>query len=143
MQFHSQFIDDSSLNRKRRCVRKRRRCHHSGWWYWRRTHCRRICVSVEKEYYATISFDKIKTKLENLNRNFTLDEGDDAFEDLSYCLRFNFRRSSANVTLSVDGVVTNQIQELPWWRRWRWVEVEYNITAILSQFQVNSAKFAV
>lgn len=135
------FIDDGSLNRKSRCVRVRKLCHHRGWWFWRRRHCRTYCVSVEKEYYASISSDEIKAKLESLNGNFALDEGDDVFEDLSYCLRFNFRSSSANVTLNVDGVVTNQIQELPFWRRWRWVEVEYNITSILNQFKVNSANF--
>ena len=92
----------------------------------------------ENEYSASISFDEIKTQLENEYGNFTSDEGDDFFEDLSYCLRFNFRIGSANVTKNVDGVVTNQIQKLsrPFWRRWHWVEAEHNVSAILSNFEV-------
>ena len=77
--------------------------------------------------------------MENVYGNFTSDEGDDVFIDLSYCLRFNFRICSANVTINVDDVVTNQIQTLrrPFWRPRRWVEAEHNVSAILSNFQVN------
>ena len=136
------FIDDSNLNKNTRCT-KEIPCRWLMWWRWR--HCRqnkKICKSREREYSASISFDEIKTKLENLNGNFTLDEGDDFFEDLSYCLRFNFRKWTANVTISVDGFVTNQIQQLPWRRRWRWAEAEHNISSFSSNFQVNSVDLA-
>ena len=89
------------------------------------------------EYSASISFDEIKNKLDSLNGTFALD----AFDDLSYCLRFNFRKSSANVALIVDRVRTKEIHKLSWRGKSCWVEVEYNITAILCRFKVNLANF--
>lgn len=117
-----------------------RSCHNKGWWFWRRRHCHYICVSRKNKYSESITFDEIKTKLEELSRNFTLDEGENAFKNLSFCLRFNFRRSSANVNIRIDGVVTNYQEKLTRWSSWHWVEAEYNISAA-SQIQVSSVYF--
>ena len=97
-------------------------------------------MSVKRKYSESITIDEIKTKLEDLNRNFTLEEEENAFKNLSFCLRFNFRRSSAYVNISIDGVATTHQEKLATWSRWRWVEAEYNITAA-SQIQVNSVDF--
>ena len=135
--FFLYFVDSRSLIRKSKCLRVIQRCHHRRWWFPRRTHCKRYCER-ENEYSASISLDEIKAKLENLNGNHISEEEDNAFKDLSYCLRFNFRECSPNVTLTVDGVINSQFQQLTTWGSWHWVEAEYNISAILSQFQVNS-----
>ena len=134
------FLDSGDLNRESKCINHRRRCHHRGWWFWRRRHCRYFCLSVKRKYSESITIDEIKTKLEDLNRNFTLEEEENAFQNLSFCLRFNFRRSSAYVNISIDGVATTHQEKLTTWSRWRWVEAEYNITAA-SQIQVNSVDF--
>ena len=150
--FILKFVDDGNLNINITCI-KEIPCHRwcRRWWWWRRCRrwwcwrgCRRLCKSIktkciseEREHSASISFDEIKTMLENFNGNFTLDEGDDFIANLSYCLRFNFRGCSPNVTISVDGAVTNQTQELPSLRQRHWAEAEHNISAILSNFQVN------
>ena len=92
----------------------------------------------EKQYSASISLDVIKTKLENLNGNFISEEEENALKELSYCLRFNFRGCSPNLILTVDGVITSQLQQQTRWGSWHWVEAEYNISTILSQFEVNA-----
>ena len=92
----------------------------------------------EKQYSASISLDVIKTKLENLNGNFISEEEENALKELSYCLRFNFRRCSPNLILTVDGVITSQLQQLTRSGSWHWVEAEHNISTILSQFEVNA-----
>ena len=127
LQFH--FIDYSSLNRSSKCFGKGKKCQVTGWWLWLKQ------PKMNNDYSVSISFDEIKNKLDN--GTFAVD----AFDDLSYCLRFNFRKCSAKVALIVDGVRTKQIHKLSPKGNSHWVEVEYNITNILCRFKVNLANF--
>ena len=114
------FLDEQKPQRNlyRNCFKK---CNRKGRC---RTKCRKKLFSL---FNASVSFEDIISIFGEQNYDY---------ENANYCFSFDYRKSSVSVITCVDGVVIGYPTE-PKPVRKRWTYVEFDIDAILENFQVN------
>ena len=114
------FIDEPKPQRNsyRNCFKK---CNRKGRC---RTKCRKKLFSL---FNASVSFEDIISIFGEENHDY---------ENANYCFSFDYRKSSASVTTCTDGVVIDYPAE-PRSQKSSWAYVEFDIDAILENFQVS------